>query len=63
MKASEEFANTNSELVITDTSADTSQKQDSSDSISLTTEGEYTEAVVSSRAGKANRENKEWFNK
>ena len=47
MKASEEFANTNSELVITDTSADTSQKQDSSDSISLTTEGEYTEAVVS----------------
>ena len=62
MKASEEFANTNSELVITDTSADTSQKQDSSDSISLTTEGEYTEAVVSSRAGTANRENKEWFN-
>ena len=62
MKASEEFANTNSELVITDTSADTSQKQDSSDSISLTTEGEYTEAVFSSRAGKANTENKEWFN-
>ena len=62
MKASEEFANTNSELVITDTSADTSQKQDSSDSISLTTEGEYTEALVSSRAGKANRKNKGWFN-